>query len=197
MALPLRHWYSTWTHPLKWGDSFWVLVAHTLALLGCSRKKFRQGWLKHSYFFQKIPLIFRFVTLSLEILEKTKLHLQKFHKIVLQPLGIPRPKTKSHGNSTWLFLIRWKLHSFLLDPWNFHMLFNIPGNSHVLIRWVSCGMSHNACKLPHSFLENWQFHLSQFQTWERKHFNLTWAMFWSDGKRVKNIFNTMSSESHY
>ena len=33
----------------KMGDSFWVLVAHTLALLGYSRQKFRQGWLKHTF----------------------------------------------------------------------------------------------------------------------------------------------------
>ena len=132
VALPLRHWHSTWAHSLKWGDSFWVLVAHTLALLGYSRKKFRQGWLKHhSYFFQKIPGIFRFVTLSLEILEKTKLHLRKFHKIVCTTtLG----NSKTKNQDPWeiphdCFLIRWKLHSFLLDPWNFHMLFNTPGNS--------------------------------------------------------------------
>ena len=53
-----------------------------------------------TYFLQKIPGIFRFVTLSLEILEKTNLHLRKFHKIVLQTLGIPRPKANTHGKST-------------------------------------------------------------------------------------------------
>ena len=84
----------------KMGGFFWFLVAHTLALLGYSRKKFRRA--VETYFFQKIPGIFRFATLSLEILEKTKL-LRRFHKIVLQPLGIPRPKTKTHGYFTWFF----------------------------------------------------------------------------------------------
>ena len=88
------------------GDSFWVLVAHTLALLGYSQKKIQIGVVE-TYFCQKIPVIFKFVTLSLEILEKAKLHLRKFHKIVLQHLGIPIPLD--------CFLIRWELHSFLLE----------------------------------------------------------------------------------
>ena len=146
VALPLRHWYSTWTHPLKWGDSFWVLVAHTLALLGCSRKKFRQGWLKHSYFFQKIPGIFRFVTLSLEILEKTKLHLRKFHKVVLEPLGIPRPKSKSHGNSTLLFFDQVKIALFFTWFQEFPYALQYPWKFHVLILWIFSGIAHNACK---------------------------------------------------
>ena len=54
------------------------------------------------YFFQKVPGIFRFVTLSLKIQEKTKLHLRKLHKVVQQPLGIPRPKTKFHIILFWL-----------------------------------------------------------------------------------------------
>ena len=32
----ILNFYPTWTHPLKWADYFWVLVAHTLALLGYS-----------------------------------------------------------------------------------------------------------------------------------------------------------------
>ena len=44
-----------------------------------------------------------------------KLHHWKFHKIVLDPLVVPRPKTKTPGNST-LF--------FLGDPWKFHFVFN-------------------------------------------------------------------------
>ena len=85
VALPLRHWYSTWTHPLKWEDSFWVLVAHTLALLGCSRKKFRQGWLKHSYFFQKIPGIFRFVIYPWKFWRKQSFTLRNFTKLYYNP----------------------------------------------------------------------------------------------------------------
>ena len=44
-----------------------------------------------------------------------RLHHWKFHKIVLDPLVVPRPKTKTPGNST-LF--------FLGDPWKFHFVFN-------------------------------------------------------------------------
>ena len=38
-----------------------------------------------------------------------------FHKIVLDPLKIPRPKTKTPGNST----------SVLINTWKFHMLIGI------------------------------------------------------------------------
>ena len=47
----ILNWYPTWNHPLKWGDYFWALVSHTLALLGYSRIKFRQNswnfWVCH------------------------------------------------------------------------------------------------------------------------------------------------------
>ena len=44
---------------------------------------------------------FIFFTLPLEVLDKTKLHPWKFHKIVLDPLEIPRP---NHQDS-WKFPI--------------------------------------------------------------------------------------------
>ena len=66
------------------------------------------------YFFEKNPGIFHFFTLPLEIPDKTKLTPWIFHKIVLDLLEIPRPKTKTLGNSTLFFLG----HS-----WKFHMLF--------------------------------------------------------------------------
>ena len=116
MALPLRHWYFFWTHFLKWGDSFWVLVAHTSAsIIGLFQKKIQTGVVE-TYFLQKLPGIFRFVPLSLEVLEKTKLHLRKFHKIVLQLFGIPRLKTRTHGNSTWLFWLAENCTLFYLIP---------------------------------------------------------------------------------
>ena len=64
--------------------------------------------------------IFHFFTLPLEILEKTKLHPWKFHKILLDPLEVLRPKPKTSGNST--------LHYFLVTLGNstlfkFHLLF--------------------------------------------------------------------------
>ena len=53
--------------------------------------------------------------LPLEIPGKTKLHPWKFYKIVLDPLKISRPKTKSPENST-LF--------FFGHPWKFQFVFN-------------------------------------------------------------------------
>ena len=128
MALPLRHWYSTWTNPLKWGDSFWVLVTHTLALLGYSRKKFRQGWMKHTFFKKSLE----FLGLPLypwKFWRKQNFTSGNSIKLYYNPWEFqdqkPRPMEIPHD----CFVIRWKLHPFLLDPWNFHMLFNTPGNS--------------------------------------------------------------------
>ena len=56
-----------------------------------------------------------FVFLHLESPDKTKLHPWKFYKIVLDPLKIPRPKTKSPENST-LF--------FIGQPLKFHFIFH-------------------------------------------------------------------------
>ena len=65
--------------------------------------------------FENPPGIFHFFTLPQEIPDKKKLNPWIFHKIVLDPLEIPRPKTKTPGNST-LF--------FLGHPWKFHFVFN-------------------------------------------------------------------------
>ena len=89
-------------------------------VMGYSRKKTKQGggWLE-TYIFE-LPLeFFIFFTLPLEISEKIKLHPWKFHKIVLHLLEIPRPKTKTTGNSS-LF--------FLGHPWKFYFVLT-PGNS--------------------------------------------------------------------
>ena len=61
------------------------------------------------------PGIFHFSTLSLEIPNKTKLNSWIFHKIVLEPLEVPRSKSKTPGNSTLYFLGY---------PWKFHFVFN-------------------------------------------------------------------------
>ena len=53
--------------------------------------------------FKKKTLEF-FFFLPLEIPEKTKLNPWIFHKIVLDLLEIPRPETKTLGNSTLSFL---------------------------------------------------------------------------------------------
>ena len=88
--------------------------------MGYSRKKTKQGGgVVGDILFWTAPGIFHFFTLPLEISEKTKLHPWKFHKIVWHPLEIPRPKTKTTGNSS-LF--------FLGHPWKFHFVLT-PGNS--------------------------------------------------------------------
>ena len=49
-----------------------------------------------------------------------------FHKIVLDPLEIPRPKTKTPGNSTHIIYFLVTLGNstlFLINHWKFHMLF--------------------------------------------------------------------------
>ena len=83
----------------KMGGFFLSSSCPYFSIVGLFQKK-KFGRVVESYFFQKVPGIFRFITLSLGFLPKTKLHLRKFHKIVLQPLGIPRrAKAKTHGNS--------------------------------------------------------------------------------------------------
>ena len=88
---------------------------------------------KRKYFmFQKKTGTFGFDTLPLEILEKAKLHLWIFQKVVWDRLEIPRQITKTDGNSTLFFLDHcWKFHFFFNLPMEFqHALFLIPlGNS--------------------------------------------------------------------
>ena len=93
---------------------------------GYSRKNPNRGCWGHT-FLKKIPGIFRFVTFSLEIPDKLKLHPWKFHQIVLHPLEFPRPKAKTHGNST-LFIFWSRLDIpllFLLTPGVPHSIFSI------------------------------------------------------------------------
>ena len=79
-------------------------------------------------FLRKPPRIFKFVTLPLEILGKTRFHPYpwKFCRIVCHLLQIPRSKAKD----PWMeiphqFFLRTPRNStsFLIHPWNFHMLF--------------------------------------------------------------------------
>ena len=89
---------------------------------------------------KKTPGIFRFVTLPLGISEKKRVHPRKLCKIVVHSffgLEISRPKTKTHGNSTWFFLDQLitprNSTSCLTDPWNFLMVFlQYPCKLHVL-----------------------------------------------------------------
>ena len=61
--------------------------------------------------FEIPPGIFHFFTLPLEVPDKTKINHWIFHKVMLDPLEIPRPKTKTPGNSTLFFLDH---------PWKFY-----------------------------------------------------------------------------
>ena len=129
--------------PKMWGF-FLSSSCPYFSIFGLFQKKIRR--LFETYFFQKIPGIFRFAILSLEILEKAKLHLRKFHKIVLQPLGISRPETKTHGNSTWFFFDKVKIPLFYLIPEIF-ICSSIPLEipcSHSL--FFFSGIAYNTCK---------------------------------------------------
>ena len=53
-----------------------------------------------TYFFKILPRILRFLTLPLEIPDKTKLHPSKLRKIVLHPSQVLRPTTKTPENFT-------------------------------------------------------------------------------------------------
>ena len=70
--------------------------------LGYSGKKPNRGCWRHT-FLKKNPGIFRFVLLPLEIQNKIKLHLWKFHQIVSHPLEFQRSKTNTHRNFTLFF----------------------------------------------------------------------------------------------
>ena len=87
--------------------------------------------------FWKPPGNFRFVTLRIEIPEKTSFPPWKFWNIVWHHLEIPRSKTKTNGNSTsfsWRplekfhFFFNWTLkfpHALFNYPWKYHVL-NLP-----------------------------------------------------------------------
>ena len=87
------------------------------------------------YFFDNPhpPWKFSFFTLPLQIPDKTILNPWILNKIVLDPLEISRPKTKTPGNSTLFFLVTLgNSTSFLINPWpgNFTCyFFDNPGNS--------------------------------------------------------------------
>lgn len=75
----------------------WRVFLLMLRIMGYSRKKNRKAW-GNTFF--KLPWSFSvFFTLPLKIPEKTKLHPCMFHKIILHPSQILRPKFKTPGNS--------------------------------------------------------------------------------------------------
>ena len=96
-----------------------------LANGGYRRKKSKQEWVWRCTFLKRPPGTFRFSTLPSEIPEKTRFYLSKICKIVWHPLKIPSSKPRAiHGNFTWIFFnITGNSTYFLIDSWNFHMLF--------------------------------------------------------------------------
>ena len=78
------------------------LISQFMLLNWAIPEKIQTGVLR-AYFFEKTPGIVRFVTLPWEIPDKMKFRNWKFHQIISHPSEFPRPKTKTHGNSTLFF----------------------------------------------------------------------------------------------
>ena len=115
------HVISMWNCGVTWQR--WSLCLN-IPLNGLFQKKSKQGGGVEDILFRNpipppLPLhqgfFLFFFTLPQEIPDKAKLNPWIFHKIVLNPLEIPRSKTKTPGKST-LF--------FLGHPWKFHFVFN-------------------------------------------------------------------------
>lgn len=69
------------------------------AILERNQKGMGRGWWK-DIFFENPPGGSRLLTLAMEFPDETKLHPWKFCKVVLYPLEISMPKTKTRGSST-------------------------------------------------------------------------------------------------
>ena len=84
---------------------------------GLFQKKIQAGEVEWGRtFFRKIPRLFKFVTLPLEILEETKLCPWKFCKLLLHPLEIPVPSKNQYP---------WKFHINFLSPLEIPLLFHL------------------------------------------------------------------------
>ena len=94
-----QQWYSGWILQISWRS-----ISKTLNTMGYTT--------------------FVYLLYPLEIPDKSKLHPWTLWKPALHPLEIPRPKTKTPGDSTYFFLGHpWKLHMLLLwYPREFHIL---------------------------------------------------------------------------
>ena len=98
--------------------------------MGYSIEKNEPNWGRGSwgwYFSENPPGNFRFVTLPLEILEKTSFHPWKFTKIVWCSYPLGNSKVKNQGSQK--FHMSFSLStlgnsaSFFVDPRNFHFFF--------------------------------------------------------------------------
>ena len=90
---------------------FWYDLCH-ISILSYSWKSPNSG-VEDILFCKKNPRILRFVTLPLEIPEKA--FTPRTSATYWHPLEVSRSKTKSHGNSTCVFLEH---------PWKFNFFFN-------------------------------------------------------------------------
>ena len=123
--LPIQISFRNWT----WGGLH--IPSIILGVYNGLFQKKKQGRGVEDTLFWTSLGIFRFLTLPLEIPDKTKLHpialLETPQNCVAHPQHpseILRPKTKTPGNSTWFFLDHpWNSTLFLINPWKFDLLF--------------------------------------------------------------------------
>ena len=110
----LHVWLRLWMVP--GGLLFWLFLYSSCSTMGYYRKK-RGVWLG-TIFFGKTPEICRYVTLPLEIQDKTRFH---FCKVMLA-IPLENSRTKNQGH--------WKFQIFFLSPLEILHLFKLTfGNS--------------------------------------------------------------------
>ena len=116
------HWLIAWSVVLYiiCSNSFVCFVIKTHIISSGNngllfQKKNKQDGLR-TYFFKNSPGFFHFLKFLPGNPDKINLHCWKFLKIVLYLLEIPRPKTKTPGNSVSFFLGH--------PCWKFHLIFN-------------------------------------------------------------------------
>ena len=112
------------------------LDPHFHWVTGLFQKKPKQGGVEDILFVHCSEFLGFLLYIPLEIPDRTKLHPQKLHKIVLHSSEILRPETTktpgeiphdffliTPGNSTLFLINTWKFHLlFLQYPWKFHIL---------------------------------------------------------------------------
>ena len=96
------------------------LDPHFHWVTGLLQKKPKQGGVEDMLFVNCSEFFGFLLYIPLEIPDRTKLHPQKLHKIVLHPSEILRPLEIPHD----FFLIApGNSPQFLINPWKFHLLF--------------------------------------------------------------------------
>ena len=97
-----------------------VVFYSSCSTMGYSKKKWGCGW-RYTYFLGKPPKISRYVTLPLEIRDKTRFHYWNFCKVMLA-IPLENSRTKNQGH--------WKFQIFFLSPLEILHLFKLTfGNS--------------------------------------------------------------------